>query len=57
MDNILYNIVMPNALNRPSWSFIFRGLFFALGPLGTGPYVCSVWCQSQGQGCQLIKGV
>lgn len=56
MDNILYNIVMPNAF-RPSWSFIFRGLFFALGPLGTGPCVCSVRCQSQGQGCQLIKGV
>lgn len=47
---------MPNAF-RPSWSFIFRGLFFALGPLGTGPCVCSVRCQSQGQGCQLIKGV
>lgn len=47
---------MPNAF-RPSWSFIFRGLFFALGLLGTGPCVRSVRCQSQGQGCQLIKGV
>lgn len=37
---------------------LFLGVcFFALGPLGTGPCVCSVRCQSQGQGCQLIKGV